>query len=246
MLPCAACINTSVITSSARAWGFAGVCAAAPAGANDLCVGASASCVLSGVLGGGAGVLCTPTSPIVRRCQVPHELSTSPCASRLSTSPLVQVDYASSPVASARRTVVDISAYGRLFSVSRARRVEYGVVRSADGRLRTMHSRLRAGAARLCASTSRLSTKSSELIVATGAVCALTGTLCIVFDAVGARCHAHLIVASSRLGGRATHLSALPRPLRPKQRRLPCISPIRHGPRIAHSSISRRLDVTRA
>jgi hypothetical protein len=49
--------------------GFAGVRAAAPAGANDLCVGASAFCVMSGVLGDGAGVLCMPTYPIVSRCR---------------------------------------------------------------------------------------------------------------------------------------------------------------------------------
>ena len=129
--------------------GFAGVRAAAPAGANDLCVGASR-------------LLCVERCPR-RWCRcplradlphraavpVPHELSPSPCARRLPTSPLVQVDYASSPVASPRSAVVDSNVHGSLFSVSRTRRVEYAVVRSADGRLCAMHGRLRAGAARL-------------------------------------------------------------------------------------------------
>ena len=126
--------------------GFAGVRAAAPAGANDLCVGAGALCVLSGVLGGGAGVLCMPPS----------------------------------------RAVVDSNVHGCLFSVSRARHIEYAVLRSADGRLGAMHSRSRVVAARLGGSASQRNTESSRLCIAIGALCAPTGTLRIVLNAIHA------------------------------------------------------------
>jgi hypothetical protein len=117
---------------------------------------------------------------------VPHALSPTPCASGPTTSQPMQVDYASSTVTSVRSAVVGSNVHGSLFAVSRARRIEYTVVRSADGHLCAMHGRSRVGAGRLGACAGQRGMESAPLIVAIGALRTPTGTLCIVLDAPGA------------------------------------------------------------
>ena len=90
---------------------------------------------------------------------------------------------------------------------------------------------------------SQLRKESSQLIIATGALRMLTGTLCIVLDAVRAAAmppHRRVKSTSAAVQLASAHHHGR---LRPKRRRLRRTSPIRHGPQIAHSSISRRLDV---
>jgi hypothetical protein len=158
---------------------------------------------------------------------VPYALCPSPCARYSITSALVQVDYASNPVASPRSTVADSNVHGRLFAVSRTRRVEYGVLRSVHGRLRALHGRSRAGAARLGACASPLRRESSELIVATGALRTLTGPLCIVFGAVRtAAVRPHRRVKSTRRRCKSTRRRCKSTRRRCKSPRRPCKSPL--------------------